>query len=240
MPGTIDLLLAGLIAIVYPIWDTFYLSPRMHRMVADDPLRGRPRFYGTTIGLLWVGTAAIAAAWIGAARPWGPLGLVVPMGWRLAVTGVLVGAVLLLHRAQMATVRRLDAAKRARVRARETSASILVPRNPTERAWFVLTSLSAGFCEEFIYRGFLVWAFRPWLGLWGAALASLLVFSLGHLYLGRKGVMRAGTFGAGLALLTIATGSVVPAMILHALLDLISGEVSYAIFADEAEVAVTS
>ena len=46
-----------------------------------------------------------------------------------------------------------------------------------------------------------------------------------------RGAVRAGVLGAGFAGLAIAMGSVVPGMALHALLDLMSGEASYAIFA---------
>lgn len=239
MPGRVDFILAGLIAIAYPIWDTFFLTPRMQQGVAADPSRGRIRFYGVTIASLWIATGAVAAAWIAAARPWGPIGLVVPLGWRLVVTGVLVAAVLLLYRSQLAAVRRLDPARRARVRARQGGVSILVPRNPNERVWFAWVSLSAGFCEELIYRGFLIWVFRPWLGLWGAALVSTIAFGLGHAYQGAPGAIRAAAVGALFALLTIATGSIVPAIVLHALLDLISGEVSYALFADETGAAAS-
>ena len=84
-----------------------------------------------------------------------------------------------------------------------------------------------------MYRGFLLWAFRPWLGLWGTALASTVSFGFAHAYQGRRGAIRAGTLGAVFVVLAIAMGSVVPGMVLHALLDLISGEASYAIFAED-------
>ena len=161
------------------------------------------------------------------------MGLVPPVGWRLALTIALLAALMMLFRAQLRAIRRLDPAKRDRIRTRQAALSPLIPHNRVERAWFIAVAITAGLCEEFIYRGFLLWAFAPWLGLWGAALASTVSFGLAHAYQGRGGAIRAGTFGAVFVVLAIAMGSVVPGMMLHALLDLISGEASYAIFGEQ-------
>src|SRR5438105_15304305 len=233
MPGTIDLVIAGLIAIVYPTWDYFIAWPRMVKIIASGRPNARVSFYREVLALEWLFTALIAAVWIHAARSWRLIGLVLPVGWRLALTVVLLAAMLMLLRAQLRAIRRLDPAKRERVRTRQGALSLLIPHNRVERAWFVPVAITAGLCEEFIYRGFLVWAFRPWLGLWGATLASTVSFGFAHAYQGRPGAIRAGMLGAVFGVLAIAMGSVVPGMLLHALLDLIGGETGYAIFAEQ-------
>ena len=233
MPGTIDLIVAGLIAIAYPIWDYFFVWPRMVRTVASGRPNARVSVYREVIAVEWIITAVIAAVWIHAARPWPLVGLVLPVGWRLVLTAAVLAAVWMLFRAQLLAIRRLDPAKRDRVRTRTAAVSDLIPHNRVERAWFVPVAVTAGLCEEFMYRGFLLWAFRPWLGLWGAALASTVSFGFAHAYQGRRGAFRAGTLGAVFMVLAIAMGSVVPGMLLHALLDLMSGEASYAIFAEQ-------
>src|SRR5712692_4560238 len=168
MPGTIDLVIAGLIAIVYPIWDYFSAWPRMVRTIASARPNARVSVYREVLALERITTAVIAAVWIHAARPWRRIGLVPPVGWRLVLTVPLLAAVLMLFRAQLRAIRRLDPAKRDRVRTRQAAVSALIPHNRVERAWFVPVAITAGLCEEFVYRGFLLWAFRPWLGLWGA------------------------------------------------------------------------
>ena len=232
MPGTIDLVVVGLITIVYPIWDYFSAWPRMVRTIASGRPNARVSVYREVLAHEWIVTAVIAAVWIQAARPWRLIGLVLPVGWRLVLTIALLAAVWMLLRAQLRAIRRLDPAKRDRLRTRTAAVSPIIPHNRVERAWFVPVAITAGLCEEFMYRGFLMWAFRPWLGLWGAALASTVSFGFAHAYQGRRGAIRAGTLGAVFVVLAIATGSVVPGMVLHALLDLISGETSYAIFAE--------
>lgn len=233
MPGINDLVIAGLIAIAYPIWDYFNALPRMVRTVASGRRNARVAVYREVLATEWIMTALIATVWIHAGRPWRLIGLVAPGGWSLVVTVALIAALMMFFRAQLQAIRRLDPAKRDRVRNRQGAISLLIPHNRVERAWFVPVAITAGLCEEFMYRGFLLWAFRPWLGLWGAALASTVSFGSAHAYQGRPGAFRAGAIGVLFVVLAIATGSVIPGMVLHALLDLISGEASYALFAED-------
>jgi membrane protease YdiL (CAAX protease family) len=233
MPGTVDLAIAGLILIVYPIWDYFSAWPRMQKTVASGRPDARVSVYREVLALEWFITAVIAAVWMHAARPWCLIGLVMPAGWRLVLTVALLAALMMLLRAQLRAIRRLDPAKRERVRTRQAAVSPLIPHNRVERAWFVPVAITAGLCEEFTYRGFLLWAVRPWLGLWGAALVSTVSFGFAHAYQGRRGATRAGTLGAVFVVLAIAMSSVVPGMVLHALLDLMGGEAGYAIFGEQ-------
>jgi membrane protease YdiL (CAAX protease family) len=107
--------------------------------------------------------------------------------------------------------------------------SFVLPHTPVEYRWFRAVAVTAGVCEELLYRGFAVWALAPWLTLWGAAAASVILFGLGHGYQGRKGATRATIVGAVLGALALATGSIVPGVIVHAIVDLGAGAVSYSL-----------
>jgi len=99
----------------------------------------------------------------------------------------------------------------------------LLPRTAGERRWFALLAVTAGVCEELLYRGFglagLRWA-APGIGTPALIIVSGAAFGFAHLYQGRLGVTLTGVLGAYLAWITIAIGSLVPVMLLHALLDL--------------------
>jgi hypothetical protein len=84
-------------------------------------------------------------------------------------------------------------------------------------------SLSAGVCEELIFRGFLIWAFQPLLGLWGAAALSLVVFAAAHAYHGAAGAFAVGIVGAFLTLVVLIFDSLWPAVAMHFILDLQQG-----------------
>src|SRR5439155_22762439 len=51
--------------------------------------------------------------------------------------------------------------RRKRVRLGNPHVERLSPRTRSELGWWVALSLSAGFCEEFVFRGYLIWAFGP-------------------------------------------------------------------------------
>ncbi len=93
--------------------------------------------------------------------------------------------------------------------------------------WFGGVSLTAGFCEEFLYRGYFVWVISPWLGWWGAAALSVPFFAIGHAYQGWNGVLRTGMVGAFFMLVVAIFGSLWPAIALHALIDLGQGMMAW-------------
>lgn len=101
---------------------------------------------------------------------------------------------------------------------------LVIPRSRPERLAFVGLSLSAGLGEELAYRSFLVPALTVASGqIWlGAALAAA-AFGMVHAYQGLVGVSRAALLGFVLAIPFIVTGSVLPAMVAHAAVDIISG-----------------
>ncbi len=99
----------------------------------------------------------------------------------------------------------------------------LLPRGRRERRTFAALAITAGICEELLLRGFAI-AYLHW--LWPAVpriwviVITAAAFGLVHLYQGPRGVVLTGLVGAYLTWLVLTTGSLFPAMIIHALLDL--------------------
>lgn len=232
MPTTLELVIAGLIAVAYPIWDYVWGWPRMLRTIRSGRPNPRLPVYWEIMGLAWLMTFVIAGLWLRADRPWSALGLVWPAGWRLGVTAALVLVVLALETRRTRAIARLDPDRLNRIRSSDAPLIAFVPHTRAEYFNFQLVAVTAGICEELIYRGFLVWALQPWLTLWGAALASVVSFGFAHAYQGRRGAVGAGAAGAMFAVLAILTGSILPGMVLHALVDLLGGRASYAILRD--------
>lgn len=80
-----------------------------------------------------------------------------------------------------------------------------------------------GVYEEIFARGLLLDRCRALLrGTWAPVLVSSLVFGLGHLYQGWIGVAQTTLIGIVLALVVVRWGTLWPAIIAHALLDLSS------------------
>jgi membrane protease YdiL (CAAX protease family) len=101
-----------------------------------------------------------------------------------------------------------------------------LPVSPAERRWWILISLSAGICEEIVFRGFLMQYFGGQLhhfwsmGMTSAWLLSSVLFGLGHYYQGRAGIVRTGLVGALMGLLAILSGNLLLPIIMHAIVDM--------------------
>ena len=100
----------------------------------------------------------------------------------------------------------------------------LIPVTALEKFSFSALSLTAGFAEELVFRGFLLWALtQASASVALAVVVSSILFGVMHAYQDVAGAGRAAILGAVLAAPVVATGSVVPAMLAHAAIDLTSG-----------------
>ncbi len=226
MPGRIDVALVVLFAAVWPLVEYFVLWPRHVRAVdAGDP-RARSRAYQRTLVEQWLLAGAVVAVMLAAGRPLTVLGLEPPHGWRLWLGTALPAlyAVLIVVQGRALALRPASLAK---LRLRLQPLRALIPHTAGEYRLFVPVSLTAGICEELLFRGYLVWVLQHWLGVWAAAGVSMVIFGLGHSYQGAKFGVRAFMAGVAMGLLALATGSVLPGMALHALVDLGSGWITY-------------
>lgn len=100
----------------------------------------------------------------------------------------------------------------------------LLPRDPAEIAAWVALSLTAGFCEEAIFRGYLQRQFHALTG--SVVLAVLLqsvIFGVSHGYQGIRNVIMISIFGAVFGGLAVWRKTLKPGMVLHAWTDIFSG-----------------
>jgi membrane protease YdiL (CAAX protease family) len=100
----------------------------------------------------------------------------------------------------------------------------LVPAFGAEMAAFAVVCLTAGVCEELLYRGWLLNLLTAATGSpWIAVAVSSITFGIGHAYQGIKGMLRTTFVGLQLAILFVAVGSLIPGQVLHAGVDLLAG-----------------
>lgn len=99
----------------------------------------------------------------------------------------------------------------------------LLPESGRERVLFAAISAAAAGGEELAYRGYALVALGGSLGSVGAALATSISFGFAHAYQGPLGIVRTGLTGLVLAAITLASGSLWPAIGAHALLNLVLG-----------------
>ena len=100
----------------------------------------------------------------------------------------------------------------------------LLPRGALEIAVFLLLALTAGICEETIFRGYLQRQFTAWTG---SAVAGIvvqgLVFGFAHAYQGSTMIFIISVYGCLFGLLAFWRKSLRPGMVAHFLQDGIGG-----------------
>jgi len=98
----------------------------------------------------------------------------------------------------------------------------VLPRTKKEKCFYSFMALSAGICEEIIYRGFLVFLLQavfPNMPIYFIILIPSLLFGISHFYQGLQGVISTGVLGLLFMSLFIATDSLFLAMLLHFFVD---------------------
>ncbi len=219
-----DFLYLAFIAVLFSL-DHFVLWPTFIRRSQVHPGSARLWLWSAWMIMLWTLVAAGVAVWLLEGRAWEALRFVTPRGWRLWLA---IGLVLVFAIAGGRPAVRIARSRRSRrVKLARPGVDRLAPHTGSELGWWVALSLSAGFCEEFIFRGYLIWAFQPLLGLWGAAAFSTVIFALAHAYQGAKGILSTGIVGGLLAVAVLVFGSLWPAIALHALVDISQGLVAW-------------
>lgn len=107
---------------------------------------------------------------------------------------------------------------------RSAGAAQILPHFTSERLAWIVVAVSVGFCEEVVYRGYLrtqMAAFARSVPL--AVVFQGLLFGIAHGEQGLASASRLAVYGIGLGVLAAWRGSLVPGILCHVALDLVSG-----------------
>lgn len=95
--------------------------------------------------------------------------------------------------------------------------AFLVPQNARELGVWVAVCISAGFCEEVVFRGYLQRQLGAWTGrAFVGAVLSAMLFGAGHGYEGGKRMVLIAVFGLLFGLLVLVQKHLRSAMMAHA------------------------
>jgi membrane protease YdiL (CAAX protease family) len=222
MPTVLDHLLFIVLAVLFPLRAGLFGFRRIQLASPEERPRVRRSVYRQAIAIQWTLVLVALVLWVAYRRAWDSIGLVPRFGWGLA--GVTVGMIA----AGLAVMRQrrhalADDEALASLRERMGRLEPMLPHTREELALFFKLSVTAGICEELLYRGYIIWYLSHWFAIWPAAALSALVFGVGHAYQGWRGVITTGFVGAFLAAVYNLTGSLYSGMVMHALMDAHSG-----------------
>jgi membrane protease YdiL (CAAX protease family) len=232
MHPLVDHLVVLVFAVAYPAYGAWSYPRLLRRIDAGQPA-ARVRTYARVIVVQWTLVGIALGWWAHTQRAWTDLGLMgspSPQIWEVAT----VMTVPLLWSA--AQVRRLardpGLCRDVRLQLQQSPRMRgMFPHTGLEYAAFLGVSVTAGTCEEILFRGYLM-AYLQGLGLEPilAALASGVWFGLAHGYQGKIGVLKTGAVGLVLVAVYLWTGSLWTSMALHILIDVHSGTVGWLAF----------
>jgi membrane protease YdiL (CAAX protease family) len=213
---------------------------RLKLAVARGDTNARGRFYREILVFEWV-TAALAVGALGLnfgrMNPSGleladsPFGRWCASVWERAdrenvmglVAGMAVGTAFVIFFSVRARRRAATSqtARRSPLSRILPDFSTLLPTNLHERLLFALVAISAGICEEIVFRGWLLDVLHQF-GLTGIGLVAVAsaVFGLAHFYQGPIGILLTGLLGVVFCGLYIAIGSLLLPIVVHAIVDL--------------------
>ena len=209
------------------------LHRRFEGRLRSDP-GARRSFYRRLLVLEW-GLAVLALiVWLSAPGvDAGQVGLRWPVQWPGVLTWAVVVLVLVFVVVSTLALRRgalLEAAEPVRrpMGGRHSeppghATLALLPRTVAERRLFTVVGVTAGICEEWLYRGFFLAVAAAVGGGWPTGVlvvVAALAFGLAHAYQGWAGITTTGVLGGIMAAVYLQTGSLLLPVLLHALIDL--------------------
>jgi membrane protease YdiL (CAAX protease family) len=211
-------LLAAYTVLLEPFLRTnFYRN--LKKQLQVDP-SARLLFYRTQILWEWSWMVVLAVIVIPIPNPLLFLGLTLPnqIGW-IILFALLLGIVLSIF-----LLRRNPNAMAAMQRSMETS-SVLLPSTPAERTWFAIAAVTAGICEELLYRGFLMSYLPSNFSMLAGQLILIsiisgVIYGLSRAYQGMKGIATTALTGFSFAIVYALSGSLLPAIVFHILAEL--------------------
>ena len=220
-----DLFLVAVLVAGLPLW-----AMQKFRRLRSSLRAGRPdarlSAYRNIVVVQWSLLILLLVHWALTHRSFAEMRFALPLDSRLLGGLLIAGAGMVLLVLQLRSVT-ADAESRRQAWDALGPLRAILPHTPLEAAWFRGVSITAGVCEEALYRGFLPWVQESMLPTPAAFGIAVLAFGAGHAYQGVGGVVKTSILGAVMALLTWLTGSLIPAVLLHAAIDLLNGELAY-------------
>ncbi len=222
-----DIVLLIVLTVISPIFGGLH-HRRVTRQVAAGIPFVRSKSYGWTMAVEWGLVALVIPLWLTAGRTLPELGLAAQPSWRfwLGLVATLGAIAALFWQTKNF---RQEPDKWDDLHKQVEGLEFMMPHDKRELAAFSWLSVTAGICEEIIYRGHLIWFLTAVSGSWIAFFGSSLIFALGHSYQGIRGMARVFVIGLVMAALYLLTGSLWAPILLHIAIDLTSGQMVHTI-----------
>jgi len=223
-PSIADHVVMVIMGIILPVFAITQAQPEMEEEEFDT--QGKVDLYYSNGLTMWVLTLIISFVWFFSGRPLYEIGFEFPQFngslWVILTIGFMA-------------IYGLDAWNEVRTEEKREATKEhfkenvpFLPTSNLELQHFAILSLTAGFCEEVIFRGYFIQYFLSFtgtspLGLFIAIALPGVIFALSHLYQGWKAVAKIMVLAIVFGYIFMETQSIWIVVILHFLVDFIGG-----------------
>ncbi len=152
---------------------------RMKAKVAAGVPHVRRRTYLRTIGFQFAMALPVVIGWLVTRRPWSALAIVPPTSaLRATASAAIILGAAAFGAVQLLSIRKIAASEEKKARYRDALAHVefMMPRDGGEYHLFATLSVVAGVCEEFLFRGYMMWVLAAYMSFPLAVLVSAALF----------------------------------------------------------------
>lgn len=207
------------------------LLPGLSLMSANAPeldfkpeLPAKKHIYFSNGLMMWIGALLVVTNWNLSDRSWELLGIQMPVISSTVL--ILCGLLFLIYSVDsIYNILRQDKEESDDPKA---VLEQILPENWKEYSQFVFLAISAGVCEEFIYRGFLVNYFLEYTkvytyGPYLAILIPAVIFAISHIYQGWFSVVKIFSLALLFCGIFLFSKSLLLVILIHVFVDMMSG-----------------
>lgn len=227
IPTFTDHILVILLGLVLPFFSGVRGSEQLENIHFSESTRRR--FYLSNSLVLWIITAIVMGIWYWNDRSFTLMGFKYPEpGWIATALTVLMAILYVVD-----VVHSLMSENELRKTHEQWESTVpFLPERYRELPAYTIMCITAGVCEEILYRGFLVNYFIdpmkdgfPWM----AAIFPSVLFSIAHFYQGYKAMFKIFLLSLLFGLIFILSKSLLFVVVIHFLIDLTGGVLAIAV-----------
>jgi len=221
MTDIISIIFAAVLGIMYPAY--LYINRKKIRKIVRDR-KLKLNNYKTTLFLQWGMLILVLLNLLYQKQPFSLIGLTLDLN-TFFLTGmalILVGVPILFFTQLKVTT---DSGQNIAEKIGETFT--FLPANKKEYNWFLGLSVTAGVCEEILFRGFLFMILTGFMHYIPAIIVLNIAFGLLHVWSTPNNMLSAFFLGLLFSVVYMLTGSLILSILIHIVVDVYVGTLGY-------------
>lgn len=225
-PFIIDHIIFILFGLLLPVNSMFRAKQQLQAVEEWDTYMKVAVYRGNSL-FLWFIALVVIMVWMLTGRPLAILGFQPPIPESWPIIGLITGIFIVVYAIDVGTDL-IHSKAREKARKHLYKYTPFIPATSYEMRQFMLVAVTAGICEEIIFRGFFITYFLSLFGdnFQGQAIALIvptIIFALAHYYQGWKAIGKIAVLSLAFGFIFLISRSLWIPMLLHILVDWWSG-----------------